>query len=1257
MTEPQHESAGHSVGRWLLLALGVLLASIVAGVAFLVGTNTGAKWAFARARAALEDPLSAQSIEGSIAGALTLTGLHFGNDTSPLEIKAGRIALNLAFADLLRWRVHLQSTAIERFELAMRPRPQEEPQHSKPFSLQPPIDVVLDDFILAQAVIRQDGEPLADIERLEFSASWTGAGLAIGRLDLKAKQGTATLHGDLRYEQVYAGRVQGEFQWRTQESTIAGSLQASTSGAELHSTVKLARPTTATLALTLVQNEQLPWSFELQVPTFDPSELSSGSSFTAMSAGLQGKGTRLGGSVRGQIMLNGEPLELRALEVALHDQRIEVDLEALVANSAGAVRAAGELQLTQTPWQADFDVRWNELHLPAAWAGQQLDTHGELAFAGNPEKFTVAGDVSLGPPDRTADLKLDVAGSTAKIQVRQLAVKQQAGDLSVTGELQLQPAMAWDLQAEATSFNPGDFLPAWQGDLSFNLASHGSVVQAGPQGELHLRKLQGKLRDRPLSGSADLTLTPAPVLAGHLELRSGESRVQFRGEQGDTWDAQARIQIASLNDWMPDASGSVSGGFGITGQWPELKIDGKAAAKDIDTSAMQLESASLNTRLENPQALSGAAELEFSGAAMDGFAFESGSLQLDGNLQQHAVKLQATGDPVSVDLALRGERTATGADQRMSENIERLTLELRDAGSFALREPATLTVEGSALTLSPACLVNAEAQLCVSGETQPDGALNAEYSLAQLPLKLIQSVVPTLPVKLSGLLEGKGKLHREASGQWFGSLTLQSSRGELAQPTEVEGQSNTLLRYQNFQVNTTLNGDDARATISAQLDDSGVLDGRLAIAGLSGTQPPLQGRISAEFPDIVVLALLTAQVADTHGRVRLQADLGGTLVKPEIHAQLHASELAAGIPALGLKLHDGVIDAQPRDDEHIGLAGRFQSGDGEISFDGVASYAGEIELDIHGKQFLAADIPGARVVASPALKFILTAERMHLSGEVSIPSAKINVQKLPRSARAQTGSPDVIVVDAKTQEEAEAEKIPLYADIDVILGEDVDITGFGLQAELNGRLAVREAPGQATTGSGEIRVAGTYKAYGQDLTIRQGSILYGSTPLANPTLRIVAVREVNDVTAGLRINGTAQSPELTVFANPTMDDANALSYLVAGRPLDSIGEGDGDALQSAARSLGTAAGGLLSKRLGSRLGIDTVGIEKNELLGGSAFTVGEYLSPRLYLSYGVGLFEPGDVITLRYRLSDEVSLRAERGPSESRAGIEYRVEK
>jgi translocation and assembly module TamB len=133
-----------------------------------------------------------------------------------------------------------------------------------------------------------------------------------------------------------------------------------------------------------------------------------------------------------------------------------------------------------------------------------------------------------------------------------------------------------------------------------------------------------------------------------------------------------------------------------------------------------------------------------------------------------------------------------------------------------------------------------------------------------------------------------------------------------------------------------------------------------------------------------------------------------------------------------------------------------------------------------------------------------------------------------------------------------------------------------------------------------------------------------------------------------------------VFSDPAMGQSDALAYLVTGKPLSEVGQGDaneGDTLQLAARSLGTAAGGLLAKNIGKRLGVDEIGIKDSEVIGGAALTVGQYLSPRLYLSYGVGLFEPGEVITLRYKLSKSLALEALNGPEDSRAGVQYRKER
>jgi translocation and assembly module TamB len=92
--------------------------------------------------------------------------------------------------------------------------------------------------------------------------------------------------------------------------------------------------------------------------------------------------------------------------------------------------------------------------------------------------------------------------------------------------------------------------------------------------------------------------------------------------------------------------------------------------------------------------------------------------------------------------------------------------------------------------------------------------------------------------------------------------------------------------------------------------------------------------------------------------------------------------------------------------------------------------------------------------------------------------------------------------------------------------------------------------------------------------------------------------------------------------------------------------------------VGSVLGNRLAKKLGGKVGfVDQVGVEQNADLGGSAFTVGKYLSPKLFVSYGVGLFEPGTAVTVRYEFSDRWSLEANDSPEDQHAGVRYRIEK
>jgi translocation and assembly module TamB len=139
----------------------------------------------------------------------------------------------------------------------------------------------------------------------------------------------------------------------------------------------------------------------------------------------------------------------------------------------------------------------------------------------------------------------------------------------------------------------------------------------------------------------------------------------------------------------------------------------------------------------------------------------------------------------------------------------------------------------------------------------------------------------------------------------------------------------------------------------------------------------------------------------------------------------------------------------------------------------------------------------------------------------------------------------------------------------------------------------------------------------------------------------------------VQVRGTALVPELTLWSQPNLDQAEQLSYLVLGRPLRTASQDEGQQLSQAAAAIG---GNLLANKLGARMGFDEIGVANSRALGGAALTVGKYLSPKLYISYGVALFDSGQVVTLKYLLSRVWSVQID-SSHENRAAINYRLER
>jgi translocation and assembly module TamB len=149
-----------------------------------------------------------------------------------------------------------------------------------------------------------------------------------------------------------------------------------------------------------------------------------------------------------------------------------------------------------------------------------------------------------------------------------------------------------------------------------------------------------------------------------------------------------------------------------------------------------------------------------------------------------------------------------------------------------------------------------------------------------------------------------------------------------------------------------------------------------------------------------------------------------------------------------------------------------------------------------------------------------------------------------------------------------------------------------------------------------------------------------------------AYRKTPDgVIAGLKIDGTAEQPEVRIYSEPAMSDADAISYLVTGHA--SRSGGGGRQVAGAAALLGS---NVLSSAVGSKIGLDEAQVETGGSLNEAALVAGKYVTPNLFLSYTVGLFDRSNLVRLRYILSPNWAVQTETGTTQG-ADVFYKFER
>ncbi len=814
--------------------------------------------------------------------------------------------------------------------------------------------------------------------------------------------------------------------------------------------------------------------------------------------------------------------------------------------------------------------------------------------------------------------------------------------------------MQWQADATLRDFDPGLVLEDWPGAVDANLASTGRRrSDGGLDITVDAQRLGGTLRGRALSGRANagiaLPAQGAMRIEGDIAVGMGGSRVDAKGRIADTLDVDARLSPLQLDDFLPGAGGSLRGTLKLTGARNAPNIVADLTGSGLHYGDYRAESLTAQGRLPW-QGSGGDLALRAQGLNA-GIAFDSLRVDARGAVENLQLDGEAQGELGRV--ALSGSARRRG--DNWSGTLASLQLEPARGASWRLDAPANYAQNGSNWTLSRSCFASSEGgSLCVDADW-PRRGLNLTGE--GVPLALANAYLPERehgrPWTLNGELALDAQL-RPAGNAWTGRVQLRSAQGGVRTGRRAR---RDLIGYRALTLDADFNPQRIQATLGAGITGAGSSgEGRLDARVATGwdAASPLSGEVALDTDELTWLELFSPDIVDPTGSIDGRITLSGTRDAPSLGGQARLSAFRAEVPALNIVLEQGDVrlDAQP--DGSARITGAVRSGEGMLNVDGSLNWRSSeapLVLNLRGNDFLASDTRDVRAVIAPDLVVRMqTGQPLTVTGTVTVPEATLDLERLDDGVSA---SDDVVVLDPVDPEETPSS--PLALDLTLVMGEDVRLNGFGLEGELGGRLRVRAVPGREMTGSGALEIDGRYEAYGQELEITRGRLLWSNSAIADPILDVRAEREIGDVIAGIAVTGRASAPEANVYSNQSGSQSDALAYLTLGRPLSGL-SGDEQRDVSAASAALTAGGSVLASQLGTKIGLDDAGV-MNSRTAGSVVGVGKYLSPRVYVGYGVSLLGTGQVVMLKYLLRKGFDIEIESSSVENRGSINWRKEK
>lgn len=956
-------------------------------------------------------------------------------------------------------------------------------------------------------------------------------------------------------------------------------------------------------------------------------------------------------------------LQMQLTNGELNGQQLQLDVSGdltalqLQADASGPLTASvsATVDLVQPTLPHQLQLQSEQLQWPTAAEQPQLRlSHSSLTLEGNLQRSHFSGHTSIKAtdmPDTAAEFRGNIDLNGAALE--HLLLDTLGGQLALNATLSWHDTFNWRGQVKLHDIQPGNFWPEYSGKLNGMLQHHGQM--SADQGwllDISDMALQGSLRDYALELNGALKLADKTgdgdyrLSTESLSIKHADNSLSVKGALQQDWNLTLTADIPALAQSVPGAKGSMKGEFRITGSQQQPELNGDISATKLRWQQLRLEqlTASSVVWLDTNQVLNARIGLEATNAVYQKQQLQNVQINLEGNEQQHQLSLTLDSKQHQAKLQLSGallQQRQLWQGQLQKAQLSSLL------GSWQLRQSVDLQFKpaDNQFEMAAHCWQQQTSSICLSEPLQlSSNKLIAALQIEQFDLTALTPLMPN-QLRLSGIANARLNASWQQGQRPQATLSISSNNGELTQQTELP----LAMTWQQLNLNSKLSDDTLQSSLTLALSDETRLDATTNISQLQSDNRLLEGNIKLTRFALSILQPLLGEFSELQGELSSELDLAGSLDQPLLNGQVDISNIRVKGKQAPVDIDDADITLT-LSGQRASLQGLVTTTRGEIKLSGDASWQQlsdwQAQVNITGDE-LRLQVPQARLLVAPDLILKATPALTSLSGSVTIPQANINIDSLPQNAIEL--SDDLILLDEKLQPIPQQEKSVFIfeTDINVLLGNRVRLSAFGLKTLLNGKLRVRQQPGRPLLLNGDVSLQnGTFRAYGQDLLIRKGKMNFNG-PAGQPFLNIEAIRNPDnmedDVIAGIRVTGPADEPQVSIFSEPAKAQANALSYLIMGRDLDSGGGNTGNAVTTSLLGMTLASSSKAVGEIGEAFGLQDLTLDTAGSGDNSQVTVSGYLSRDLQLKYGYGIFNAVGEFTLRYRLMRRLYLEAVSG--------------